>query len=284
MQICSNIDYIPYNFLPEFPLVEAGVNLYYSPPSELSRLHRHNCFEIGYCYQGSGVFLVDHHMVSFRRGDCSIIFPGQAHIASSNKMDPSYWRFVMVDMEAVLHIFQNTIDVKKSDLEGKLMNICHIIQPLEYPQLCMLIQMIVEQLAEKRTSYKCTVKGLSIALVSQIKSIGIFNHDIQEVAQYDTIAPALNYISNHYTEKISVMELAEQCNMSESTFRRNFRKIIGVAPMEFVYEARIKVATQLLQEGSYSINEIALMVGYETLSSFNRHFKKIKGVSPSQCK
>ena len=102
-----------------------------------------------------------------------------------------------------------------------------------------------------------------------------------ENRKYDAIAPALNYISNSYETQITLAKLARMCNLSESTFRRNFKEMMGTSPMEFVHEIRIKVSTQLLREGRYSVNQIAMMVGYDTLSSFNRQFRKIKGISPS---
>ena len=54
--------------------------------------------------------------------------------------------------------------------------------------------------------------------------------------------------------------------------------------MDFVYETRIMVASNLLQKQQYAIYQIAEMVGYETLSSFNRHFKKYRKIAPKDWK
>lgn len=283
MQICSNIDYLPYKCSKEFPFVDWGEDLY-SPPIEMGHLHNHNCLEIGCCFQGSGVFLVENQIMPFSAKDCSIIFPGQKHIASSNKVDPSLWHFVMIDLGLFLKSLPQEMTAGVVESEGRIPDIPNVIHPFEYSHVCMLIQMIVEQLAQKKRWYRDTVKLLTLSLIYCLQSIGMVSDCKMESPKYNIIAPALNYIFGSYSEKITLAMLAKMCNMSESTFRRYFKEAMGVSPLEFVHEIRIKVSTQLLREETYSVNQIALMVGYDTLSSFNRQFKKIKKVSPSQWK
>lgn len=281
MQIRSNIIYLPYIFEKEFPFYEWGDQLY-SPPTVTGKLHRHNCLEIGYCFKGSGVFLANQDMLSFSAGDCSVVFPGMAHIAGSNPQDVSYWHFVMIDMEAFCKMHKGTF--MECDLGKAGKNISHIISPKENPHLCMTIQMIVEQFEKRGSEYKSIVEGLTRALFFQIKELCTERKAEPEAVRYNAIVPALNHISNFYQENISVEMLADICNMSVSTFRRVFKEIVGKAPMDFVYETRIMVASNLLQKQQYAIYQIAEMVGYETLSSFNRHFKKYRKMAPKDWK
>lgn len=283
MQICSNIDYLPYTFSKEFPFVDWGGNLY-SPPTERGRLHSHNCLEIGYCFQGSGVFLVDDEILPFGAKDCSIIFPGQKHIASSNKADMSLWHFVMIDVGLLVNCFSQKETVGLAKMKNRRPNVPNLINAESYPHICMIIQMIVEQLAQKKVQYKNSVKALALSMLYGLSELDVLENKKLENRKYDAIAPALNYISNSYETQITLEKLAGMCNLSESTFRRNFKEMMGTSPLEFVHEIRIKVSTQLLREGRYSINQIAMMVGYDTLSSFNRQFRKSKGISPSRWK
>lgn len=283
MQICSNIDYLPYNFSKDFPFVDWGETLY-SPPPEMGRLHNHNCLEIGCCFQGSGVFLVDDEILSFGKTDCSIIFPGQKHIATSNNADPSLWHFVMIDVNLLIKYFPPDLTVGLAKIHDLRPNVPNLIRTVSYPQICMTIQLIAEQLGKKNVQYKNSVRMLTLSLLYDLSELGILENKKIENTKYDAIAPALNYISNSYETQITLGKLAHICNLSESTFRRIFKEMMGASPMEFVHEIRIKISTQLLREGRYSINQIAMMVGYDTLSSFNRQFRKIKGISPSQWK
>lgn len=256
----------------------------YSPPAEMGRLHSHNCLEIGYCFQGSGVFLVDDEILPFGAGDCSIIFPGQKHIAGSNKADASLWHFVMIDAGLLIKCFPQELAAGLAKIENRRPNVPNLINAVSFPHICMIIQLIVEKLAEKGLQYKNSVRMLTLSLLYGLSELDILENKKMENRKYDAIAPALNYISNFYETQITLEKLAYMCSLSESTFRRDFKEMMGISPMEFVHEIRIKVSTQLLREGRYPINQIAMMVGYDTLSSFNRQFRKIKGISPSQWK
>lgn len=279
MQIQSNIYYLPYVFHKSNPYYEWG-DEFYSPPVHTGKLHVHNCLEIGYCYQGSGIFLAEQEIRSFSARDVSIVLPGKAHIATSNPSDISYWHFVMIDVGLFYRLFLKELPVE--DFLQKNQDFPYILHPEDYPELCMNIYMIVEQFHNKATEYNNIVRGLITALIFQIKSLGVLNNIDLRNASYDAIAPALNMISASYQSPISVALLAEACNMSESTFRRAFKASVGKAPMDFVYETRIEAASSLLREGKYSIGEIAQMTGYDSISSFNRHFRKYKQMSPRE--
>lgn len=279
MQNQSNIIYLPYRFEHDFPFYEWGAERY-SPPTITGKLHRHNCFEIGCCFEGSGVFLAENEMLSFAKGDCSVVFPGKAHIASSNPQEKSSWHFVMIDLKAFckfegLEMFGEN----EKDME---INLPHIFSMQTNPHICMLIRMIVEQFSQKTPEYKNIAFFLTQSLLFHIKELCVKSEAIMRDEKYNSIVPALNYISNFYRNSFAVEELARICNMSESTFRRIFKSVIGKSPMDFVYETRMKVAEDLLSQRRYAIYQIAEMVGYESLSSFNRHFKKYKHTSPKE--
>ena len=95
------------------------------------------------------------------------------------------------------------------------------------------------------------------------------------------IVPAVTYIADHYSEDISVSKLARESNLSESTLRRTFSRVIGLAPYEYICSVRLAAAENLLIHTDLSILEISISCGFNSLSSFNRQFKKANGVPPS---
>ncbi len=280
MQKCSNVEQLPYRFQKEFPFVDWGAD-YYVPPIEMEKLHTHNCMEIGCCFSGSGVFLVENQIMPFREGDCSIIFPGQSHIAGSSKADPSKWHFVMVDLALFLEWIPKEMGKNKINLLSSLPDVRNVLHPEKYPHICMLIRMIMEQFAEKGLLYRETVQSLMMAVLYNLQSMESVPVRKVGTHKYDLIAPALSHMLGAYAEQMTIDELAKLCNTSSSTFRRVFKESMGESPMDFVHGIRMKAATQLLREDVYAINQIAMMVGYDSLSSFNRQFKKRKGMSPS---
>ena len=60
--------------------------------------------------------------------------------------------------------------------------------------------------------------------------------------------------------------------------------LMHTSPLEYLYHVRVKAAINLLKTTELPITEVASRVGYQTLSSFNRHFRRIAGASPRDCR
>ncbi|MDR2914270.1 MAG: response regulator [Tannerella sp.] len=77
-----------------------------------------------------------------------------------------------------------------------------------------------------------------------------------------------------------IEDLAEAMNMSRAVFYRKIKSLMGVSPVEFVKDMRIKRAVQLMDTGKYSISEIAYMTGFTTPQYFSKVFKSVMGCTP----
>ena len=93
---------------------------------------------------------------------------------------------------------------------------------------------------------------------------------------------AVIYFNENYNHDINIEKYAESRGMSISWFIRSFRKHTGQTPMQYIVSLRINNAQVLLESTSYTISEIAEIVGYENQLYFSRLFHKQKGCSPSQ--
>ena len=98
----------------------------------------------------------------------------------------------------------------------------------------------------------------------------------------EKITPALEYISEHYNEKITNEKLASVSNLSVVYFRKLFAGIMGVSPIAYVHQLRIEKAKEMLKSDYGSISDIAESLGYINIYDFSRDFKKHTGVSPSK--
>ena len=85
-----------------------------------------------------------------------------------------------------------------------------------------------------------------------------------------------------YAEPCPIETLAQLCNMSVSTLRRKFYSALECAPSDYIHRVRIGAATVMLSAENKSILEICHQVGYMSLSSFNRQFRKLTGESPRE--
>lgn len=277
---------ITINHVPDIPANSSSCICYsqdtYSPSDlPITHLHFHDCLEIGYCYEGSGIFMIDGNIVPFSANNASIIFKNQIHIAQSNKGNLSKWRFVSLFPEQILSDFplEETSILLSTLINGHTLP--NILCPLEQPKLNKLILLIIEELDNKKLGYESYIKLLILQLVFEISRI---NHsNTPESFNRQTIlliTPALEYISNNYMNNIEISHLADVCFTSTRNLRRLFTKAFNLSPLEYIIKYRIKMASVLLTSTNDSILEISNKVGFSSISSFNRNFKTIMGMSP----
>ena len=91
-----------------------------------------------------------------------------------------------------------------------------------------------------------------------------------------------NYIAKNYMDEIRLNTLADIAGMSPSAFSRFFKLHTGRNLSEYIIEMRLGYASRMLVDTAKSVAEISFQSGFNTLSNFNRIFKKKKGCSPSE--
>ena len=91
-----------------------------------------------------------------------------------------------------------------------------------------------------------------------------------------------DYICEHCTRKLTMEETAAFAGFSKYHFSRIFKEYYQMSFPEYIASLRISKATELLENSSLSILEIAIRSGFSNLSSFNRAFKEIHNCTPSQ--
>ncbi len=95
------------------------------------------------------------------------------------------------------------------------------------------------------------------------------------------LQPALIYINHHLAEPIYIHELAHSINLSDKYFISFFKKTMGITPVNYITQVKMKKALEYLYEQNYSVKEVAALVGYTDIYTFSKAFKKIYGIPPS---
>ena len=104
----------------------------------------------------------------------------------------------------------------------------------------------------------------------------------QENSEPPVITKARTYIHEHQTEEISLGQVAKAVNMSSYYFCKMFKKVTGINFTDYVARVRIEKSKNLLLNPNLRVSEIAFEVGFQSLTHFNRVFKKILGQSPTE--
>ena len=109
--------------------------------------------------------------------------------------------------------------------------------------------------------------------VKSIKSENITNIRMQKF---------LTYINEHYSEEISLEDLAKSASVSKSECLRCFKSCLDTTPYKYIVEFRLSKAANLLKNTSIPVSSIASAVGFNHISHFGKCFKEKTGVTPKE--
>ncbi len=252
------------------------------------RLHFHNLLEIGVCLDGEGVMMLEDAALPYGPGMISVIPPNYPHDTRSGDMD-NQWEYLFVDPEKILQaMYPDDILFQQKMLE-KINRKPFLGAGDTVPELSMIIHGILDEMQKKRDLlYRESVRGLALVLLVAVARVNAepsaMPEGIKARSGFEQVRPALDYIRENYSAAMKISEIAAVCHVSESHFRRLFEENIGMTPVEYLNQVRIKKACDLIRKTGNSMEEIAIKVGFTTTSTFNRNFKRITGTSPYQWK
>lgn len=103
-----------------------------------------------------------------------------------------------------------------------------------------------------------------------------------ENAEPPVITRAKEYIHEHQTENLRLGHVAKAVNTSTFYFCKMFKKVTGINFTDYLSRVRIEKSKNLLLNPNLRVSEIAFEVGFQSLTHFNRVFKKILGQSPTE--
>lgn len=268
----------PISLDPEFAITRAGSHTH-SPDAALTFLHHHDHMEIGYCYEGSGVFIVDDGILPFSAGCASVIFRHELHVALSSAEHGSKWKFIHLEPSWLLgSSFPGVVRLLRADGRG------FIATPNGPPGLAGTVRELIDETGRGDPVSVYAVKGLALCMMARISRALPADSDVRLPLKNGirSITPALDFILENHAGTIYIPRLADICGMSVTSFRRVFSEAMGIPPGSYIQRLRMRLASLQLLHTGLSVLDVALSVGYESLSCFNRHFKRATGVSPRE--
>ncbi len=138
---------------------------------------------------------------------------------------------------------------------------------------------ICEIWSKKEHGYRTLAVSLTYKLLYDfiLKQQILYRND-----EYLKIVPAINILEKDWDKEITLISLANACNLSVSHFRHIFTQIFKVSPMEYKNSLRLLYAKDYLMREGFSIKQIAYKCGFYDANYFSRFFKKHTGVSPNK--
>lgn len=247
-------------------------------------LHFHNHLEIGFCYSGKGILTLEDEDRIFTGGMFSVIPKNFPHTTNSDGETLSSWEYLFIDADTFLAEFYHDNPIMADRMIRRVNRKVHFCKVTEMPEMVELIRQIMEIMRNRRELYLEEAKGIVLALLVEIARWNKVEGEAEgkPVGNSSLISPALDYISEFPDRQIRIEELAQMCHISETHFRRSFSECMNMTPVEYINWVRIKTACDELKKTNDSIGDIAVRTGFTTLSTFNRNFQKVMGVSPHE--
>jgi two-component system response regulator YesN len=149
----------------------------------------------------------------------------------------------------------------------------YLLKPLNMTELKETILSAGKKIDEKR-SYRLQKERVRSMLDTEILP------EVNAKNSGDVIAAAmLDYVKEHYSEKILMSDVERNCNYSGVVLNRRFKAQMGITFNEYLNRYRIRKAVEMLNEGS-SVHEAAASCGFSEYKYFNTVFRKYVGYSP----
>lgn len=146
-----------------------------------------------------------------------------------------------------------------------------------------IVQTFTSQQSSKDILIDIMVKELIVRLIQSEARHAILNSS-QELQTNNRIAFVVNFIKENLHQDLSIQLLAQKAYMSESHFFRIFKLTMGSTPTEFINQERVKKAKELINSSNKTFQGISEMVGFNSVTYFNRMFKKYVNKTPGQYK
>lgn len=137
------------------------------------------------------------------------------------------------------------------------------------------------ELAERRPAYRVRARSLLTNIFLLLYRSTLMTPELSN-GDGIRLGAVLDHIELHYPEEITLAGLSELMGTSPSYFSRLFRNEVGIPLFEHINRTRIRKACILLRNPELSVTRIAFDVGYNSVSFFNRYFRRVMNVSPRE--
>jgi AraC-like DNA-binding protein len=246
--------------------------------------HWHKAVEILYVINGSVNVQTYTNEYSLSETDILLIGDGIVHnLQTGKQVNVVIFQFdaSMLDsigfINSINPIISNTYKISSSDDTN-----FHCSMELQILQ-------IIEEYSKKTFAFPLVINArvydiltlISRKIYSELDGKLFSNKSAKTSTSLEKLRNALKFIDDNYQFNITLTDVAASSGFSQFHFSRTFKEVSGKNFLDYLNTYRIKKAERLLINNENTITEVAHMVGFNSLSTFNRLFRTIKKCSPS---
>lgn len=248
--------------------------------------HIHKEYELVLINKGTGTKFIGDKVSSFKEEDLTFIGSNIPHLYRNDeehydkkndlKASSIFIHFTMDFLGA--HFF----DIPEMKLVNALLRKSSLALQIDGKTKRCIIRRLQDMNDESPSQRLLSLLEILVKLSqsNDVNTLLSSGFSVSNTGDTDKINRVFQFIMQNYTKEIYVEEIASQLNMSVASFSRYFKNHTRKTFSDYVTEIRIGHACRLIMENNYGISEISYLSGFENLSNFYRHFKKIIGIIP----
>ena len=251
-------------------------------------LHFHSEYEIIYIKEGTGTRFLGNSIAKFQAGDILLIGSNLPHFMKSDEVYHSGNADLRV--KGTIIQFEKEFMYSAINHYSHFVKIKHLFQESQrgiyfagasFPKLQDLIERIplANGLNQLMLFLEILKEMSEIDNRQLISTTDFVNETIYDTARIDKV---ISYLNKNYTRNITLEEIASFAAMNAAAFCRYFKSKTGKSFKNYILDMRIGYACKLLLMEDMSISQLSNECGFETISHFNKTFKKNTGYVPSQ--
>jgi len=255
-------------------------------PTDLCRWHAHEEYELHLVVETRGKAFVGDHIGDFKAGDLFMTGPNLPH----NWITDEVWSEPVEIRDMLIQFSHDSVE----KLAEGFPEFSQVLQLLQLAQSGIYFEGFNPTFARGHMESIRDNTGAERILAFVRFLVRLNEHAEKKTlsvtkliqpeggSKHARIAQVVDHITKHFRDAISVSQAARMANMTEITFSRNFQSITGHSFVDFVNRIRIGQACGMLYASDEQITSIAQEAGYKNLANFNRHFLKVRGMTPSE--
>ncbi len=260
---------------------------------ELVYWHWHEEFEYIYVTDGTAQFLVADQNFILSAGDCLLINQNVIHrVKPYNDCDCIYYS-VVFHPSLFMDVNNPVIRSKYLDPISSNHNLKYYLLKADNragDSITALLRQIIHTNEQCAFGYELSTRALLCelwisALQGALKRTSMpLTENTQTILDEDRVKKILTYIAGHYMEQISLENIASSVHISKSECCRCFKRRLSITPFEYLIKYRVYSAAIMIVQNTerISVSEIAIKVGFNSSSYFNKMFRKYIGCTPTQ--
>lgn len=251
---------------------------------EQKQLHCHNCLELNLVERGSGTYIIGGKVYPVRKGDIFVINNSELHLALHGREELRLT--VLLFESSPLWQERHGNDYLKPFFHRNEQFSNRIAEDAaDYASMYEAFSCMKREERNGRGSSMVMESALHLLLAllyrhyQESQAIG---ENTENGAGFERLERVIAYIDSHLTEEITLDALAEQAAVSRNYLCKCFREATGRTIFSYIEQMRIEYAAYLLRATRKPIAQVAVEAGFESVSYFNRLFRRQYQMTPSE--